>query len=69
MLRALSEKEFETRGWPTKYRGKYDFGYYDKGRYAWQLDDVEQIDEPMTSKGQQGLWNWGGERDAIRQAT
>lgn len=139
-LIALGEKEFETRGWPTKYRGpfaihaakkvdkdicqqepfrsvlakhgyvadnlpigaivavgelvdclkvtgeaydivtmegdaephflpvksnEYHFGYYDKGRYAWEMADVKSID-PVPAKGQQGLWNWGGEWDAGR---
>lgn len=42
-----------------------DFGYYDEGRYAWEMSDVKQIN-PVPAKGQQGLWNWGGERDASR---
>lgn len=41
------------------------FGYYDDGRYAWEMTDVKPID-PVPAKGQQGLWNWGGERDASR---
>lgn len=134
-LIALGEKEFETRGWATKYRGelaihagkkvnrdaceqepikstlaKYGytadnlptgsivaiatllecwlierclrgdivllkdggctrkgdpvtrkeaaFGYYDNGRYAWQMDDVAKLAEPIPAKGQQGLWNY-----------
>lgn len=137
-LIALGEKRFETRGWPTKYRGpiaihaakKVDkeicltepfcsilseygltaenlpigavvaitnlnecwsvgedhqsgmpvlyngeggqtkriclqedsFGWFEPGRYAWEMADVEKID-PVPVKGQQGLWNWGGERD------
>ncbi len=34
-----------------------DFGYYDDGRFAWEMSDVKQID-PVPAKGQQGLWNW-----------
>lgn len=45
---------------------EYFAGNYEKGRYAWQLDDLIQLDEPIPAKGQQGLWNWGGERDASR---
>ncbi|MBH0331049.1 2-oxoglutarate dehydrogenase E1 [Brevibacillus brevis] len=135
-LIALGEKRFESRGWPTRYRGpiaihaakKVDkelclqepfrsvldlhgytvnnlpvgaivaiadlvgchkvignngtesaflnnskvvdghellFGHFDFGRYAWEMADVKQID-PVPAKGQQGLWNWGEERDASR---
>lgn len=46
-------------------RPEYDFGWYEIGRYAWELTDIKQID-PVSAKGQQGLWNWGGERDASR---
>ncbi|EJL29974.1 ASCH domain-containing protein [Brevibacillus sp. BC25] len=38
------------------------FGWFESGRYAWEMTDVKQID-PVPAKGQQGLWNWGGERD------
>ncbi|NGP60081.1 ASCH domain-containing protein [Paenibacillus thiaminolyticus] len=34
------------------------FGYYDDGRYAWELTDVKQLPVPIPAKGQQGLWNW-----------
>ncbi|MGD8188549.1 ASCH domain-containing protein [Brevibacillus ginsengisoli] len=132
-LIALGEKQFETRSWATKYRGKiaihaakkidrdacqiepyksvlakhgytsdnlptgsivaicdlsecyqvrssnhhlatigdptnvvigneYEFGWYEPGRYAWELSDVQKI-YPIPAKGQQGLWNWGGKRD------
>lgn len=41
---------------------EYEFGWYEEGRYAWELSEVKQID-PVPAKGQQGLWNWGGELD------
>ncbi|WP_019123617.1 ASCH domain-containing protein [Brevibacillus massiliensis] len=41
------------------------FGWFAPGRYAWEMAEVKQI-EPVPAKGQQGLWNWGGERDASR---
>ncbi|MGG1249913.1 ASCH domain-containing protein [Brevibacillus agri] len=37
------------------------FGWYEPGRYAWELANMRKID-PVPAKGQQGLWNWGGER-------
>lgn len=39
-----------------------EFGWFEPGRYAWEMAEVKQI-EPVPAKGQQGLWNWGGERD------
>ncbi|CAI8971216.1 hypothetical protein EMIT07CA2_60041 [Brevibacillus sp. IT-7CA2] len=39
------------------------FGWFETGRYAWEMTDVKPID-PVPAKGQQWLWNWGGERDA-----
>lgn len=44
---------------------EYEFGWYEVGRFAWELTSVTQV-EPVPAKGQQGLWNWGGERDASR---
>ncbi|MFF2909987.1 ASCH domain-containing protein [Paenibacillus sp. NPDC057934] len=37
---------------------EYAFGWYEEGRYAWELTDVKQLPEPIPAKGQQGLWNW-----------
>lgn len=36
---------------------EYEFGDYTVGRFAWDMQDVEQI-EPVPAKGQLGLWNW-----------
>ncbi|MCR8633469.1 ASCH domain-containing protein [Paenibacillus radicis (ex Xue et al. 2023)] len=38
----------------------YSFGWYDRGRYAWELADIKMIYDPVPAKGQQGLWNWDG---------
>lgn len=37
---------------------EFSFGWYDSGRYAWELRDVQRLPEPIQAKGQQGLWNW-----------
>lgn len=37
---------------------EYVFGDYTPGRYAWILEDVKQLPEPIPAKGHQGLWNW-----------
>ncbi len=34
------------------------FGDYSPGRYAWILEDVLQLEEPVQATGKQGLWNW-----------
>ncbi|MGW8822244.1 2-oxoglutarate dehydrogenase E1 [Paenibacillus lautus] len=36
------------------------FGFYDPGRYAWEVSDVQRLAAPIPAKGQQGLWNWEG---------
>lgn len=42
-----------------KIRGnEYAFGDYTPGRYAWMLEDVRMLPEPIPAKGQLGLWNW-----------
>ena len=33
-------------------------GYYDIGRYAWILTNVESLDEPIPIKGHLGIWNF-----------
>lgn len=35
-------------------------GDYTLGRYAWELKNIEVLQEPVPAKGQQGLWNWEG---------
>ncbi len=34
------------------------FGDYSEGRYAWLLDNVRPLPEPVPAKGSLGLWNW-----------
>lgn len=34
------------------------FGDYTPGRFAWVLDDIKKIDEPLEARGALGLWNW-----------
>lgn len=34
------------------------FGDFSPGRYAWQLEDVRRLEEPISVAGMQGLWNW-----------
>jgi activating signal cointegrator 1 len=39
---------------------EYHFGYFESGRYAWKLENVQRISKPIQAKGQQGFWNWDG---------
>jgi hypothetical protein len=32
------------------------FGNYDTGRFAWVLDDIRKLSEPIPAKGALGLW-------------
>lgn len=34
------------------------FGDYAAGRYAWILDNVQALTEPIPAKGKLGLWEW-----------
>ncbi|MBE3040483.1 MAG: ASCH domain-containing protein [Chloroflexi bacterium] len=34
------------------------FGDYTPGRYAWILENVKPLPEPIPAKGALGLWNW-----------
>lgn len=36
---------------------EYEFGWYEEGRFAWEMADMKQI-EPIPAKGQLGLWNY-----------
>ncbi len=38
--------------------GEILFGDWTPGRYAWELDNIKLLDEPIATKGKQGLWNW-----------
>jgi hypothetical protein len=37
---------------------EYEFGDYTEGRYAWILDNVEMLKEPIPAKGQLSLWEY-----------
>lgn len=44
--------------WIGQGNKEFAFGFYESGRYAWELADVKQLPEPVPAKGQQGLWKW-----------
>lgn len=37
---------------------EYKCGIYEVGRYAWILEDIEKLDEPIPVKGHLGIWNY-----------
>lgn len=43
--------------WVGQGNKEFAFGWYETGRYAWRMDEVEKLSEPLPAKGQQGLWN------------
>jgi activating signal cointegrator 1 len=43
------------------YGNEYQFGNYEIGRYAWILDNVEMLKEPIPAKGKLSIWNFEGE--------
>jgi hypothetical protein len=34
------------------------FGIYEAGRWAWKLDDIICLQDPIPAMGAQKLWNW-----------
>lgn len=37
---------------------EYATGFYEVGRYAWKLEDIEVLEQPIKAKGKLGIWNW-----------
>jgi hypothetical protein len=46
--------------WIGRDNKEFAFGFYESGRYAWELANVKQLPEPIPAKGQLSLWNWEG---------
>ncbi|WP_206701616.1 ASCH domain-containing protein [Lysinibacillus sphaericus] len=49
---ALSDQEVVIDG------REYQYGFYEKGRFGWELDKVRTLPEPIPAIGQLGLWSW-----------
>ena len=41
-----------------KNKTEYISGEYEEGRYAWILEDIRILDEPIRAKGHLGIWNY-----------
>jgi hypothetical protein len=37
---------------------EFRFGFYEPGRYAWILSDIEILERPIPAKGQLGIWKY-----------
>lgn len=37
---------------------EYICGKYEEGRYAWVLENIEVLDNPIKTKGQLSIWNY-----------
>lgn len=42
----------------TRGQDELHFGDFTVGRFAWELTDLQRLEEPIATKGRQGLWNW-----------
>ena len=40
-----------------KNKEEYICGVYKTGRYAWILDDIKVLENPIPAKGHLGIWN------------
>jgi hypothetical protein len=53
-LIAVGGKRIETRHWPAP---SWLVGLYEPGRFAWVLQDVRRLVEPVAFRGRQGLFD------------
>lgn len=45
-------------GWGFVKGNELEFGDYTPGRWAWILEDIQALPEPVPAKGMQGIWEW-----------
>lgn len=45
--------------WQSDVSDQLPFGDFTPGRFAWLLDNVRRLDEPVPARGYQGLWTPG----------
>ena len=57
----LMTKEYINKIKKENYN-EYICGYYEEGRYAWILDNVEVLKKPIKAKGRLGIWNYEEKR-------
>jgi activating signal cointegrator 1 len=58
----IEENRFAYPSWSKFYippdEPELSFGDYTPGRFAWILEDVKRLLEPIPAKGALGLWEW-----------
>lgn len=42
----------------NKETNESDYGRYSEGRFAWKMELIEVLDEPIEAKGKLGIWNY-----------
>ena len=42
-----------------------NFGDYSHGRYAWKLENLRVLNDPIPAKGMQGFWEWPVKMEAL----
>lgn len=51
-----------TKEWREKLKKdnpqEYLLGLYEEGRYAWVLENVTPLEQPIIAKGKLGIWNY-----------
>lgn len=52
---------FGSTGEPLPDEPERSFGDYRVGRYAWKLDNIRALPEPVVVRGALGLWEYDGE--------
>jgi hypothetical protein len=57
----MTDQLFATQYETDQGKKEIAFGHWERGRYAWILDNVRPI-EPVPAKGMQRIWNWDGEQ-------
>jgi hypothetical protein len=45
-----------------------DVGNWEPGRYAWLLEEIEALPEPVPARGAQGIWEWDGSTKTVEPA-
>lgn len=43
-----------------------NFGDYSTGRFAWKLEHLRILEEPIQARGHQGLWEWPRELASLQ---
>ena len=54
----IDDEQADLENGMTVKGNEYAFGDYSLGRYAWILEDIQALPEPIPAKGMQGLWEW-----------